>query len=723
MNDPMLMLLLQIGVIILVSRLLAWLVRFIGQPQVVGEMMAGIVLGPSVLGLLYHGVWLKMLFPAVAGPDPFPYLNMLAQIGVMFFMFLVGLEFDLGSLRDQGRPILITGLASLLVPMFCGFLLSAFLYSEFHGASGGMLVFVLFGGAAMCITAFPVLARIITEHNLQKTSTGAVALACAAFNDAAGWCLLALVLAISSAVGLGKAASHPILHACMTLVWTIVFAAFMFTVMRRFLKKLQELYSTRGYLSKGVMAGIFLLIVACSFVTQWIGIQAIFGAFLLGAAMPAEGRFVRHISEKVEDFSLLFLLPVFFAYTGLRTRIGLLDSPHLWMVCGLVIGVATASKFFASSLAARFTGIRWRQAGVIGALMNARGLVELIVLNIGLSLHVLSPQLFTILVVMALVTTFVTTPMMYAIYPPETLRQDEGSEAQPVGLAEQRIVVSVSSPLSARGLLQAGALLLGGETRQLYALHLETPEEHEARRKMPRDAGDPLIIMQRRAVTLGIPAEMIHHVSRNIAEDICRNANVYNADWIVLGGHRGLLTASAPVGGVAQQVLEHAKANVAILIDKGLGDVQRVLVPYLGEAQDAGALMAAEIIGRRLGVQVTILHVVKPQDSAGRDSLGVKSLVDKYMPASPHSPGVRLVVAESLTPVEPVVAAYANHDLLVIGMAPHWNLKQGLLGRSQSSVAQRSACSVLVVQTVHRPADHSPVRGNAADNRFPKAHA
>ena len=723
MNDPMLMLLLQIGVIILVSRLLAWLVRYIGQPQVVGEMMAGIVLGPSVLGLLYHGVWLKMLFPAVAGPDPFPYLNMLAQIGVMFFMFLVGLEFDLNSLRDQGRPILITGLASLLVPMLCGFLLSAFLYSEFHGTSGGMPVFVLFGGAAMCITAFPVLARIITEHNLQKTSTGSVALACAAFNDAAGWCLLALVLAISSAVGLGAEASHPILHACMTLVWSIVFAAFMFTVMRRFLKKLQELYSTRGYLSKGVMAGIFLLIVACSFVTQWIGIQAIFGAFLLGAAMPAEGRFVRHISEKVEDFSLLFLLPVFFAYTGLRTRIGLLNTSHLWMVCGLVIGVATASKFFASSLAARFTGMRWRQAGVIGALMNARGLVELIVLNIGLSLHVLSPQLFTILVVMALVTTFVTTPLMYAIYPPKALRRDEGTDSPPAGAAGQRIVVSVSSPLSARGLLQAGALLLGGETRQLYALHLETPEEHEARRKMLRDAGDPLIIMQRRAVSLGIPAEMVHHVSRNVAQDICRNANVYNADWIVLGGHRGLLTSSGPVGGVAQQVLEQANANVAILIDKGLGDVQRVLVPYIGESQDAGALLAAEIIGRRLGVLVTILHVVKPQDSDRRPSLGVKSLVDRYMPASAQTQSVRLVVAESSTPVEPVVAESANHDLLVIGMAPHWNLKQGLLGRSQSSVAQRSACSVLIVQTVHRQAEQSAGHGITSDKQPPMPYA
>jgi Kef-type K+ transport system membrane component KefB/nucleotide-binding universal stress UspA family protein len=699
----MLNLLLQIGVIILVSRVLAWVMRFFGQPQVVGEMMAGIVLGPSVLGLLYHGVWFHMLFPATPGPDPFPFLNMLAQIGVMFFMFLVGLEFDLNALRDQGKPILITGLASLLTPMLCGFLLSGFLYQEFHGTSGGLPIFVLFGGVAMCITAFPVLARIITEHNLQKTSTGGVALACAAFNDAAGWCLLALVLAISTAVGLGKHSPDPILHALMTLVWSVLFAAFMFTVMRRFLRKLQELYSTRGYLSQTVMAGIFLLIVACSFITQWIGIQAIFGAFLLGAAMPAEGRFVRHISEKIEDFSLLFLLPVFFAYTGLRTEIGLLNTPHLWMVCLVVVLVATASKFVASTLAAHFTGMRWRQAGVIGSLMNARGLVELIVLNIGLSLHVLSPQMFTILVVMALLTTFVTTPLMYAIYPPKALRRDEGLDVPQAGPEEQRVLVSASSPLTARGLLQAGVLLLGGESRQIYALHLETPEEHEVRRKSLRTGANPLVIMQRRAVSLGIPVEAVHHVSRNIADDICRNARLYSVDWIVLGGHRGLLTASSSVGGVVQQVLEQAPANVAILIDKGMDNVQRVLVPYLGEVQDAGALLAAERIGRILGVQITILHVVKPHRDTSSQPLGVRGLVDQYMPATTGTERVRMIVTESDAPVEPVIAESANHDLVVIGMAPHWNLKQGLLGRSQSSVAERSACSVMIVQTVGKP--------------------
>ena len=692
----MLQLLLQIGVIILLSRLLAAALRFLGQPQVVGEMLAGIVLGPSVLGLLYHGVWMNMLFPHAPGADPFPFLNMLAQLGVMFFMFLVGLEFDPNMLRGQGRAVLATGLASLLTPMIGGFILAGVLYGSFHGTAGGFFVFILFGGVAMCITAFPVLARIITEHNLQKTSVGSISLACAALNDAAGWCLLALVLAVATANGLGaKTQAHPLLHAGMTAVWTVAFAAFMLMIMRPFLRKLQDLYVTRGYLSQTVMAGIFLLIVVCSFVTQWIGIQAIFGSFLLGAAMPAEGRFVRHVSEKVEDFALLFLLPVFFAYTGLRTQITLLNTPHLWWICGIIVLTATATKFAASTLAARLAGLRWRQAGVVGSLMNARGLVELIVLNIGLSLHVLSPAMFTLMVVMALVTTFITTPLMYAIYPPRRLRHDEGLDAAPSGDDMRRVLVAVSSPLSAGALLQAGAILLGGDQRQIYALHLETLEEHEARRKSVVHGADPLVLLQRRAAALGLPIEVSSQISRNAGDDICSAARRHGVDWTVLGGHRGLLTASA-VGGVVQQVLEKAPGNVAVVIDKGLGDVRRVLVPYLGERQDTGALIAAECIGRLPFVEITILHVVPSQPGGAEESLGVQALVDRYLPAAELSQRVRMIIKQSDSPVEEVIAASADYDLMIIGIAPRWNLQQGLLGRSQLSVAERCACSLLI---------------------------
>jgi Kef-type K+ transport system membrane component KefB len=698
MNDPMLQLLLQIGVIIFVSRLLASLLRVLGQPQVVGEMLAGIALGPSVLGLMYHGVWMRMLFPHAPGPDPFPYLNMLAQLGVMFFMFLVGLEFDINMLRGQGKAVLVTGVTSLLAPLLGGFILAGFLYHAFHGSAGGFAVFVLFGGVAMCITAFPVLARIITEHNLQKTSIGGIALACAAFNDAAGWCLLALVLAVASAAGLGQhRPPHPLLHASMTAVWSVVFAAFVFTIMRPALRGLQNLYTTRGYLSQTVMAGIFMLIVACSFITQWIGIQAIFGAFLLGAAMPAEGKFVRHISEKIQDFALLFLLPVFFAYTGLRTQIGLLNSPRLWEICGVIIFTATITKFAGSALAARFAGLRWRQAGVLGSLMNARGLVELIVLNIGLSLHVLSPAMFTLMVVMALVTTFITTPLMYAIYPPAKLRRDEGVDSVPAAPDHQHVLVAVSSPLSARSLLNAGALLLGGEKRQIYALHLETPEESESRRGKIGNGPDPLTLMQRRAINLGLTIEVSHHVSRSIADDICMIARRCNADWIVMGGHRGVLSPSS-VAGVAQQVLDNAPGNIAILIDKGLDDVKRVLVPYLGEPQDAGALLAADAIGRLPSIQITILHIVDPRRTQSQSPLGVESLVDQYMPAASSSQRVRMIVIQSNSPADEVVNISSDFDLIVLGIAPQWKLKRGILGRSQMSVAERSACSLLIAQ-------------------------
>ena len=482
MHDSVLQLLVQIAVIMVTARAAGGAMRLIGQPRVVGEMLGGIILGPSVFGLLDHGAFLAMLFPVHKGSDPYPFLNVLSQIGVVLFMFLVGLELDMKLLRNQGKALIITGGTSVAGPLMCGILLGLALFREFHGPGGNELVFALFIGTAMCITAFPVLARMITERNLQRSRVGTFTMACGALNDVVGWCLLALVIAISTSDGLGThPGGYPLVSALMTLIWTAVFGSFMLLVMPKILHRLQGLYERRGYLSQDTLALIMLLMLAASAVTDWIGIQAIFGAFLLGMAMPAESKFVRHITDKLEDFILLFLLPIFFAYTGLRTRIGLLDNAHLWKICLLVVLIATGAKVLFSLFSARISGLTWRQSGVLGSLMNARGLVELIVLNIGLSLHVLSPQMFAIMVIMALATTFITTPLLYMVYSPARQRREEATEEPRSKPEETRALVSVSSPQTAPGLVRVGSLLLGAGAGRLCVLHLNNPDEHERR--------------------------------------------------------------------------------------------------------------------------------------------------------------------------------------------------------------------------------------------------
>ena len=706
---PILQLLVQIAVILLTARVVGKIMRWIGQPRVVGEMLGGIILGPSVLGLLDHGAVLGMLFPVHKGGDPYPFLNVLSQIGVVLFMFLVGLELDMKLLRNQGKALIITGGTSVAGPLVCGILLGLYLFQEFHGTGGNKLVFALFIGTAMSITAFPVLARMINERNLQRSRVGTFSLACGALNDVVGWCLLALVIAISTSVGLNTHKSgNPLFSALMTLIWTVVFAAFMLLVMPKALRLLQGLYERRGYLSRDTLALILLLVLASSAMTDWIGIQAIFGAFLLGMAMPAESKFVGHITEKLEDFILLFLLPIFFAYTGLRTGIGLLNDAHLWKICLLVVLIATAAKVIFSFFAARVAGLSWRQSGVLGSLMNARGLVELIVLNIGLNLHVLSPQMFAMMVIMALATTFITTPLLYLVYSPARQRRDEAAEALKPAPGESRALVTVSSPQTASGLVRVGTLLLGAGTGRLCLLHLNNPDEHERRSKTFYTASDPVELALRQAAAMDVSVSAVGFVSTDFASDITLTANRYDVGWIVLGGHQGLFAASA-LGRIADEVILHSNRHVAILVEKNLRTVERIMVPYIGENQDIGALQAADQISQRNDARVTILHVVKPGSHADNNGrLGVQSLVDRQFAVSGSSRQVRFQVVESDSPVDVVVKESANYDLIILGISAQWQFKQKFLSRSQASVAQACACSVLAVHAGASTAVSSP---------------
>ena len=398
------LLLIQIIVILVAARLTGAFVRRLGQPQVVGEMIAGIALGPSVLGAQAPHL-AALLFPA----GSLGFLNTLSQIGLVVFMFLVGLELDPKIVRERGRSALVISHASIVAPFLLGATLAIVLYPTLAGSRVPFTGFALFMGAAMSVTAFPVLARILTERRLTRTPIGALAIACAAIDDVTAWCILAAVVVIVRATGSGVATGVPL---WVTLGGSAAYVAFMLTGGRRALRILETRYAARGRVTQDMIAVLMLATLASAWITERLGIHALFGAFLVGAVAPKSDGFVHAVLERFEDMMVVLLLPLFFAFTGLRTEITLIDGAGAWLVCAMVTAVAVIGKVGGSAIAARVTAMPWRDAAAIGLLLNTRGLMELVILNIGLDIGVISRELFAMMVLMALATTFMTTPLV-----------------------------------------------------------------------------------------------------------------------------------------------------------------------------------------------------------------------------------------------------------------------------------------------------------------------
>jgi len=398
-SSPVIIFILQLIVIIVTSQVFVFICKKIGQPAVVGEIIAGIVLGPSLLG---------NLLPAVSGflfqKNSLGNIQMLSQVGLILFMFVVGMELNLEALKKKARAAVIISHASILVPYLFGVLLSLYLYKLYAPGNIPFYAFALFLGIAMSITAFPVLARIIKERNMVHTRLGTIAITCAAADDITAWCLLALVIAIVRAGSLNAS--------FYTILLTIIFILVMLFVVKPVLKKVIEEKNADNKIARASIALVFLVFLCSSFVSEAIGIHALFGAFLSGVIMPQHFNFREQVINKTEDVAAVLLLPLFFVFTGLRTEVGLLNNGGSWGICLLVTVIAIAGKFGGSALAAKVTGESTYSSLAIGTLMNTRGLVELVVLNIGYDLGVLTPQLFTMFVIMALVTTFMTSPLM-----------------------------------------------------------------------------------------------------------------------------------------------------------------------------------------------------------------------------------------------------------------------------------------------------------------------
>ena len=389
--------LLALVVVLLASRVVGGVFVRLGQPQVIGEVIAGIALGPSLLGRLAPEASAYLFDPSVAQS-----LNIIAQVGVVLFMFLVGLELDAGLLRKQTKTSIVISHASIVVPFVLGCTAAVWVYPRFSLKNVPFDVFALFMGVSMSVTAFPVLARILTDRGIAKTPIGVVALACAAVDDATAWCLLA---AVAGFAGGHDAAALPILG--LTGVYLVVMLLVVRPVIGRIANKLELV----PRVSKSAVATVFMCLLLSALATEAIGIHALFGAFALGAMIPHDSRLARELTGKLEDVTVLLFLPAYFVYTGLRTQIGI-GGGMQWLVCGGLIVVSCAGKFGGSAVAGRIVGMKWIDAAQVGILMNTRGLMELVVLNLGLDLGLLSPQLFAMLVLMAVVTTMLTAPAL-----------------------------------------------------------------------------------------------------------------------------------------------------------------------------------------------------------------------------------------------------------------------------------------------------------------------
>ena len=401
--------LLTLAAVLVTGRALGALLARIRQPPVVGEVLAGIVLGPSLLGRVAPGAAAVVLPPAVA-----PELRIVAELAIILYMFLVGLDLRADLLRAHARGVVFTSNASIIVPFTLGLGLASYLYPRVSSPDVRFVSFALFMGVAMSITAFPVLARIVNDRGLGGTPLGTLALACAAVDDVTAWCLLAVIVGI---------AQGSVETAAVVIVLTAVFAAVMVLGVRRVAA---ALLANRD-VTRGVIAAVLAGLLMSALTAERIGIHAIFGAFLFGAILPRGGGLAAALHERMHDLVTILLLPAYFAFTGMRTEIGLVSGWQAWLSCALIIAVATLGKFGGTFAGARLTGMDAPSAARLGILMNTRGLMELIVLNVGRDLEVISPTLFTMMVLMALVTTLATTPVLDALGADHRLRYNPGA--------------------------------------------------------------------------------------------------------------------------------------------------------------------------------------------------------------------------------------------------------------------------------------------------------
>ncbi len=687
LHSPLTLFIVQAGVIIALSRIVGMAARKVGQPMVVAEVIAGLLLGPSVLGWASPAA-LATLFPS----QSMPVLRLESEVGLVLFMFLIGLELDPRLLRGRGRASVVISTASIVTPLALGGVLGLYLYPRLAPAAVPFSSFVLFTAIAMSITAFPVLARILTERRLLRSKVGVLAIACAGVNDVTAWCLLAFAVSFVRASGIAEAARTAVLAA--------VYIGAMLFVFRPLLHRLAARVENPESLTQDRVAFTLILLIASSWATDLIGIHFVFGAFLFGAIVPKEGGFAHLLADKLEDLVVVFLLPLFFAYSGLRTQVGLLDTPHAWLMCALVLLVACVGKFGGSAIAARTVGLDWREASALGVLMNTRGLMELIILNIGLDLGVITPALFTMMVLVALVTTFLTTPLLEWVYPRKELAKELAEPEAPPAKPEFTVMICVAYERSGPSLLTVAEAIAGKHESRLYALRLVPPTDRGSAffpASPERGMTEALEPMMERAEQLHLSVRPIAFISTQPAHDICDVAHVKLVDLVLLGWHKPLLSRTV-LGGTVHEVMEEARTSVAVFIDRGLAEIRKVLVPYQGTDDDKAALRLARRLTQKPGVELTILHVVTPE----RAGLGAKEEMEQTFTeeTGQHRASVRMKLVHHVTPSEAAVEeAGRGYDLVLVAAGEQWGLEPRLFGLLPEQIVRDCPTSLLIVRS------------------------
>ena len=672
-------LLMQVAVILALSRLMGMLFARFKQPQVIGEILAGIMLGPTLLGWTWPWAY-KHLF---VNDQSVTVLNMVASLGVLLFLFLVGLEFDPRVLNRYGKTAAAISISGILVPFTLGFAATYSLRAMFHdGAQGHLFPTALFMGAAMSVTAFPVLARIVTERNLQKTDEGGLAIAAAAIDDVLAWSMLAVVVAVAGSGGEHGGPGKIILLAA-------VYVAVMWLLVRPFLRQIEEVYQRQNTIGPNILAVLLLTMLLSAFATEEIGVHALFGAFVAGLVMPKKEKFVHDVTLRLEGVSTTFLLPTFFAFAGLKADLRQMLHWDMFGYMVVIICIAVTGKLGCAAVAAWMTGLSKRKSLTLGVLMNTRGLMELIILTIGLQLGVIDQRVYGIMVIMAIVTTAMAAPLIELLLP--RIPKKEGDDKI------FSLLIPVANPRSGMPLMEMAAYLTqqDADRRKLYALHLSRPTESEMFHSFeggpsPEQRAELEPLLQE-AAERNLPVEPMSYFSRDVPSDIARIVRQQNIDLVLMGYHAPVW-GRALLGGIVHRVMAGADCDVAVFVDRDFTRPTRILVPFIGSSHDKLAVEMAGRIAKATEAAITIIHVTN------RPIPDAHPTIDKVFkdPTQKKAVEVKLIPADS--PAESILSQIDTHDLVVIGVGEEWGLESSLIGMRAERIAADCPASLLIVR-------------------------
>ncbi len=625
-RHPLAILILQVILILAVSRTFAFVFTKIGQPPVMGEIIAGITLGPSLLGFILPEVS-AFVFPS----NTLGNLQFLSQIGLLFFMFIIGMELDLNLFKRKIQHSILISHTGIALSFIIGMLTGFSIHSLFAPPDTRPLEFALFLGMSMSITAFPVMARILQEKGYTKKGFGSMMIGIAAVDDVTAWCLLAVLIAYIKA--------GTIMGALPTVFLSLGYLGVMFFLIQPFLKKVGSIYVSRENLSRAIVGMIFGVMMISSYVTEVIGIHAFFGAFVAGVVMPPNLKFKKVLTEKIEDVSLVLLLPLFFVYTGLRTEIGLLNNPELWKYAILLILLSIAGKFIGGFTSSKLTGHSWKESWMVGALMNSRGLMELVVLNIGYDLGLFSKEIFTIMVLMALTTTLMAGPSLDLI---EWIFRTRNRKK---GIVNEdnyfRILISFGPPRMGATLMKIAASLLYHEKNKavVKALHMTPDLEVTPQQAIlfEREGFQPI---KKVASDQGIKLQTVYKITDQIDHEIIKKTQKEKYDLLLIGGARSLFTENI-LGGRVGNIIENAECNLGIFIEKGMDYPRKILIMHALEPYDL-TLNIAKIFASNPEISLDVLNVSSQNIDELKQLYGLfethiqsnrnidKSLLDRY---------------------------------------------------------------------------------------------